>query len=91
MASECLGAGETELLEEGDLGVGCCVRVAVECCCCLVGWFGRGPRGICKRDDAMGGRTLEGIEVHLCSLRPVGCEGNWSDRSSPQLTEKEPR
>ncbi len=39
VASERLGAGETELLEEGDLGGGCCVGVAVEF---LVGWFGRG-------------------------------------------------
>ncbi len=30
--------------------------------------------------------TLEGIEVHLCSLRSIGCEGNWSDQV---ITEKE--
>ena len=43
----------------------------------MVGWFGRGPRGICEKEDAMWGRNLEGIEVHLCSLWPIGCEGNY--------------
>ncbi len=38
--SERIGAGETELLEEGDLRGGCCVGVAVEF---LVWLVGRGP------------------------------------------------
>ncbi len=32
----------------------------------------------------MGGRTLEGIEVHLCRLRSIGCEEKWSDWVLPE-------
>ncbi len=42
----------------------------------LVGGLGRGPCCVCERKDAMWGVALEGLEVHVGSVRFVSAHAS---------------